>query len=156
MEKIELRQPEWKSQNFEVYAARRSREISAEYKKENASVSLKLKVRPDYPLSTIVIEFANELKIEQQLNKWAVRLRSILYNQNNSIASAILLWKQNIDKEFEGIEECAICYDIVNAVKQLPRMVCKTCRKKFHAACIRKWFTTSNKSECPLCKSQFL
>ena len=33
VEKIELRQPEWKSQNFDVYASKRSREISAEYKK---------------------------------------------------------------------------------------------------------------------------
>ena len=55
-----------------------------------------------------------------------------------------------------GLEECAICYDIVNNQKQLPKMVCKTCKKKFHSACIRKWFQTSNKSECPLCKSQFL
>jgi hypothetical protein len=104
VEKIELRQAEWKSQDFEIYAVKRSREISAEYRKEGASVSLKLKIKPDYPLSPIVIGFSNELQISQQLNKWAIRLRSILYNQNNSVVNAILLWKQNIDKEFLGIE----------------------------------------------------
>ena len=64
--------------------------------------------------------------------------------------------KENIDKKLLGVEECAICFDIVNSSGQLPKKACKTCRKKFHGNCIMKWFAKSNKSECPLCKSQFL
>jgi hypothetical protein len=40
----------------------------------------------------------------------------------------LLLWKQNIDKEFEGMEECPICYYIINsATKEIPKLQCKTC-----------------------------
>lgn len=35
-------------------------------------------------------------------------MRSILMNQNNNIINAFILWKTNIDKELEGIEECKI------------------------------------------------
>ena len=33
-------------------------------------------------------------------------MRSLMMNQNNSIINAFILWKKNIDKELEGIEEC--------------------------------------------------
>lgn len=33
-------------------------------------------------------------------------MRSLMMNQNNSIINAFILWKTNIDKELEGIEEC--------------------------------------------------
>lgn len=83
-------------------------------------------------------------------------LQSQLHNRNNTIINGILLWKENIDKKLSGVEECAICFDIVNSSGQLPKKACKTCKKKFHGNCIMKWFAKSNKSECPLCKSQFL
>lgn len=39
---------------------------------------------------------------------------------------------------------------------QLPNLECKTCHKWIHQICFQKWIKTSNKNECPLCKSQFL
>jgi hypothetical protein len=49
---------------------------------------------------------------------------------------AILLWSNNVEKEFEGMEECPICYYIVHQTNQsLPKLQCRTCRKKFHAQC---------------------
>lgn len=46
-----------------------------------------------------------------------------------------------------------MCYYIIHSSGELPKMQCKTCKHKFHSSCIQKWFQTSNKSECPLCKS---
>lgn len=67
------------------------------------------------------------------------------------------MWKDNLDKELEGLDECAICYYVINSTSgELPKLPCKTCKKKFHSSCIHRWFKSSNKSECPLCKSQFL
>lgn len=67
-----------------------------------------------------------------------------------------MLWHDNLEKEFAGIEECSICYYIIHSkTKKLPTMPCKTCRKRFHSDCIYRWFQSSQKSECPLCKSQF-
>jgi len=84
-------------------------------------------------------------------------MKSLLVNHNNNIIDSLILWKKNLDKEFEGVEECPICYYVIHAsTKELPKLPCKTCKHKFHSSCIHKWFQTSNKSECPLCKSQFL
>ncbi|KAK8990624.1 hypothetical protein V6N11_009316 [Hibiscus sabdariffa] len=73
-------------------------------------------------------------------------------NQNGALAEAVRVWKRNFDKEFEGVEECPICYSVIHTVNHsLPRLACKTCKHKFHAACLYKWFSTSHKSSCPLC-----
>ncbi|KAK1398101.1 hypothetical protein POM88_007964 [Heracleum sosnowskyi] len=77
-------------------------------------------------------------------------------SQNGALAEAIRIWKSNFDKEFEGVEECPICYSVVHTSDHnLPRLACKTCKHKFHSACLYKWFSTSHKSTCPLCQSPF-
>jgi hypothetical protein len=54
------------------------------------------------------------------------------------------------------VEECPICYQIVHGTtRQLPRLACRTCNNKFHAACLYKWFSSSQKSTCPLCQTTF-
>ena len=68
-------------------------------------------------------------------------------------SEAILLWKRNVDKEFEGLEPCPICYSIVHPRNfSLPSIVCQTCNNKFHPDCLYKWFNTSHKNKCPLCQ----
>ena len=75
---------------------------------------------------------------------------------DGSISDALLQWKANVDKVFEGVEECPICYMIVHAsTGHLPKLECKTCHNKFHSACLYKWFSQSQKSTCPLCQSAF-
>ena len=39
--------------------------------------------------------------------------------------------------------------------RQLPKLACRTCHNKFHAACLYKWFSSSQKSTCPLCQTTF-
>lgn len=76
--------------------------------------------------------------------------------QNGALAEAIGIWKRNFDKEFEGVEECPICYSVIHTTNHgLPRLACRTCKHKFHSACLYKWFSTSHKSSCPLCQSPF-
>ena len=71
----------------------------------------------------------------------------MLLSQNGQISDALLRWKDNVDKVFEGVEECPICYMIVHAsTGHLPKQECKTCHNKFHSACLYKWFTQSQKS----------
>ncbi len=66
------------------------------------------------------------------------------------------MWKNNLEKEFEGKTECPICYNVIHSsTGELPNKSCKTCKYKFHGSCIHKWINTSNKKECPMCKSQF-
>lgn len=128
----------------------------------SASIALKLTRYSKFDcfesnFSLINISMDKKIKINnEKLTKWMLRIKKLLSTYNNTLLSALLMWKSNIDREFEGIDECPICYFIVHATtKQLPELKCRTCKKLFHSVCIQKWFNTSGKNECPLCKSQF-
>ena len=93
---------------------------------------------------------------EARLRKWLLSMSAFLMNQDGSVAEALELWRQNLDKTFEGVDECPICYSVIHPVdRSLPKMACRTCKYKFHSACLYKWFNTSHKSVCPMCKSPF-
>ena len=116
-----------------------------------------LKIPKEYPLKSVDVKFTKQLKIpEQQLKRWGLSIRKMISSQNSTFISAILLWKSNIEKEIEGVEDCLICYSVVHVVdKSLPKLACKNCKNKFHAHCIKKWFAESQKSKCPMCQSFF-
>jgi len=40
-------------------------------------------------------------------------MKSLLFNNNNTIKDCLVMWKDNLDKEFEGLEECPICYYVI-------------------------------------------
>lgn len=68
----------------------------------------------------------------------------------------LILWKRNVDKRFEGVDDCMICFSVIHGSNySLPKLSCKTCKKKFHSACLYKWFSTSNNATCPLCRNLF-
>lgn len=39
--------------------------------------------------------------------------------------------------------------------RTLPTKPCRTCKNRFHASCLYKWFQSSNSSSCPLCRALF-
>lgn len=60
-----------------------------------------------------------------------------LCEQNGSIMEGLALWKNNVDKRFEGIEDCMICFSVIHGSNySLPKKACRTCKKKFHSACL--------------------
>jgi len=81
-------------------------------------------------------------------------MTTLFLTQDGSILDAVLLWKQNLDRYFEGVECCPICYSVFHISDySLPGMTCKTCHNKFHSACLYKWIRVSHDSTCPLCRS---
>lgn len=132
-------------------------EITVVYKKEEAGMDMVIRMPKCYPLRAVDVECTRRLGIsETRLRKWMLSMAAFLRNQNGAVAEAIKIWKQNVDREFEGVEECPICYSIIHTMNHsLPRLACKTCRHKFHSACLYKWFSTSHKSTCPLCQTPF-
>ena len=85
-----------------------------------------------------------------------LNLSFFFQHQNGSLVDALTLWKRNVDKRFEGVEECYICFFILHgSTYQMPKVGCPTCKKKFHSACLYKWFSTSQNSTCPLCRNLF-
>ena len=134
-----------------------ARHITASYKTEDCTLEITLQLPASYPLRLIEVECQRRLGIkEDRWRRWVLQIRSLLSTQNGSVLDAVLLWKKNVDREFEGVEPCPICYSVVHVQRRtLPRSICKTCNTKFHSHCLMKWFNSSQKSSCPLCRSPF-
>ena len=138
-----------------IRASLAAREITASYVKDEAVLEMVLRVPAAYPLRPVEVDGTKRLGVgEATWRKWLLGMRTLLDNRDGSLVDAVLLWKRNIDKVFEGVEECPICYTVIHLVNgTLPRLPCHTCRHKFHSACLYKWFQTANKSACPLCQT---
>jgi hypothetical protein len=129
--------------------------ISASYEKDEVKLELQLVIPANYPLRSV--EIASKKKMgntESALyKKWILNMTTMLFTTEGSIWDAILLWKNNLDKHFDGVEPCPICYSIVNSHNHsLPKVGCKTCKNKFHSQCLYKWFSTSGNNTCPMCR----
>ncbi|KAG0481153.1 hypothetical protein HPP92_012011 [Vanilla planifolia] len=144
-------------ENFSLAVNKSVNEIVATYKKEETGLDLVIRLPSCYPLKPVDVECTRSLGIsEVKQRKWLLSLTAFVRNQNGAIAEAVRIWKSNFDKEFQGVEECPICYSIIHTTNHsLPRLTCKTCKHKFHSACLYKWFSTSHKSTCPLCQTPF-
>eukprot|EP00899_Mesostigma_viride_P009971 jgi/Mesvir1/18976/Mv18941-RA.1 len=146
-----------KHDNLAIKVSPSLREVTATYKKDEAVLDLVVRLPPSYPLRPVEVECSRRVGIsESKLRKWILSIIAFLQNENGSVLDAMLMWKANLDRQFEGIEECPICYSVVHTSNHsLPKLACPTCRHKFHAACLYKWFSSSHKSTCPLCQTPF-
>ncbi|CAF2944412.1 unnamed protein product [Rotaria sp. Silwood2] len=141
---------------FTVKKHSNTREITAIYNIETSRVEICIRLPMNYPLSIASVECTHHVGFtKEQWNKWMFQLKTNLIQNNGGIADGLLHWKQNIDKTMQGIEECSICYCILHTNNELPKRTCRTCKKKFHDACLFRWFRSSNKSTCPHCRANF-
>jgi len=131
-----------------------SREVVATYMQDECTLSVMIRVPPTFPLRNVEVDCQKTLGIaEKRWRRWSLQIMRMLNSQDGSILDALLLWKQNVDKEFEGVEPCPVCYSVL-CVKThaMPNLECKTCQNRFHASCLFKWFQSSGKSQCVLCQ----
>ncbi|XP_005861784.1 PREDICTED: E3 ubiquitin-protein ligase listerin isoform X1 [Myotis brandtii] len=140
-----------------VKARAATREVMATYSIEDIVIELIIQLPSNYPLGSITVESGRRVGVAvQQWRNWMLQLSTYLTHQNGSIMEGLALWKNNVDKRFEGVEDCMICFSVIHGFNySLPKKACRTCKKKFHSACLYKWFTSSNKSTCPLCRETF-
>uniref|UniRef100_A0A669QSY6 E3 ubiquitin-protein ligase listerin n=1 Tax=Phasianus colchicus TaxID=9054 RepID=A0A669QSY6_PHACC len=140
-----------------VKARSAAREVIATYSVDDIFIELIIQLPTNYPLGSITVESGKRVGVAvQQWRNWMLQLSTYLTHQNGSIMEGLSLWKNNVDKRFEGIEDCMICFSVIHGSNySLPKKACRTCKKKFHSACLYKWFTSSNKSTCPLCRETF-
>uniref|UniRef100_A0A2P2LM14 E3 ubiquitin-protein ligase listerin n=1 Tax=Rhizophora mucronata TaxID=61149 RepID=A0A2P2LM14_RHIMU len=153
----QIKKANFADENFEVSVSKSANEVVATYTKDETGMDLVIRLPASYPLRPVDVDCMRNLGIsEVKQRKWLMSMMMFVRNQNGALAEAIRIWKSNFDKEFEGIEECPICYSVIHTANHsLPRLACKTCKHKFHSACLYKWFSTSHKSSCPLCQSPF-
>lgn len=111
-----------------------SREIFATYSLEEAKMELSISLPSNYPLGAIKIDSTKHIAGKLQAREIVKQLSIYLTHQNGRLYDGISLWKRNLDRKYEGVEECFVCYSVINQETcQLPRLTCKTCKKKFHS-----------------------
>jgi hypothetical protein len=140
--------------DLDVQGSNVSREVVATYVQDECNLSVKIKVPTSFPLRNVEVDCRNTLGVnEKRWRRWALQIMCMLNSQDGSILDALLLWKQNVDKEFEGIEPCPVCYSVL-CVKThaMPNLECKTCHNRFHTSCLYKWFNSSGKNQCVICQ----
>ncbi|KAL4534477.1 hypothetical protein Ndes2526A_g05373 [Nannochloris sp. 'desiccata'] len=143
-------------EKFSVRANSASREVVASMEVEDGHmIELVIRLPVSMPLKAPEAECKRSVGVsEARLRKWLLSITAFLRNRNGAIADALRLWKRNVDTEFEGHDDCLICYSIIQpSTGQLPRLACRCCRKKYHGTCLYKWFHSSGKSNCPHCQS---
>jgi len=155
-----------------------AREVIATYSLEEARMELVVCLPQNYPLGAIKVDCKKHIGGKFQAREIVKQLSIYLTHQNGRLYDGIFIWKRNLDGKYDGVEECYVCYSVIHQENlQLPRNTCKTCKKKFHckllklhcyefvciidiflsftASCLYRWFTSSNKSTCPLCRNPF-
>ncbi|GJQ69098.1 hypothetical protein Trydic_g6262 [Trypoxylus dichotomus] len=131
------------------------REVVAVYTVDEAQMDLVITLPTNYPLGGPDVQCNRQIGGTTH-KQWLMQFKMCVLHQNGRIWDGLSLWNNNLDKKFDGVEECYICFAVLHpGTYQLPKLSCQTCRKKFHSACLYKWFSTSNKSTCPICRNLF-
>ncbi|ORX97819.1 hypothetical protein K493DRAFT_11347 [Basidiobolus meristosporus CBS 931.73] len=135
----------------------RTNDVTATYKIDDTALEMVIRLPTNFPLRQVDVEGTRRVAVtEARWRSWLLAVTSVIVSQNGSILDALTLLKRNISLHFEGVEDCTICYSVVGVIdRSLPTRQCKTCKNKFHSACLFKWFRTSNQSTCPLCRNLF-
>jgi hypothetical protein len=142
-----------KQNNLSYFPASLTNSIISAYHLQ-CQLSVTIRVPPAFPLRNVEVDLGKTLGIaEKRWRRWSLNIMLMLNNQDGSILDALLLWKNNVDKEFEGVEPCPVCYSVL-CIKthSMPNLQCKTCNNRFHSLCLHKWFQSSGKSNCVLCQ----
>jgi len=131
-----------------------SREVTALYNQDDFTLSVVIKIPLSFPFRRAEVDCSKTLGVpESRWKRWSLQISQMLNNQGGTLKDALLLWKENVDKEFEGVEPCPVCYSVLHVkTHKLPDMQCKTCKNCFHHDCLTQWFRSSGKSVCVLCQ----
>lgn len=186
-----LDKKEKQNDSFQISVHTSTREVHASYVIDEARMELVIQLPLNYPLGVVKVNCGQQIGDKLQSRQVVMQLSIFLTHQNGSIWDGLSLWKRNLDRKFDGVEECYVCYSVIHQETcQLPKLTCKTCKKKFHGQCLvsisifqlsvytgittrtmnqlieqffsalffsqqYKWFNTSNKSTCPICRNMF-
>lgn len=131
-----------------------SREVTAAYVQDEFTLSVIIKVPQSFPFRRAEVDCSKTYGIpESRWKRWSLQITQMLNNQGGTLSDALLLWKENIDKEFEGVEPCPVCYSVLHVkTHKLPGVQCNTCHNRFHIDCLSQWFRSSGKNDCVLCQ----
>lgn len=142
---------------FTITGWKGSGEVHASYEKDEVTAAIILQLADNHPLRAVTVNSKAKMGInESTWRTWLLGMTTLLLTQDATVLDAALLWQNSLNKHFDGTELCPICYALFHASNySLPTHPCKTCKTKFHSACLFTWFNNSHKNECPICRSAF-
>ncbi|KAK9245069.1 hypothetical protein V1506DRAFT_554209 [Lipomyces tetrasporus] len=147
---------EAEDENVQVKVSRVTHEVTAVYSIDEQTMEMIIRVPTNFPLHDVHVDGVKRVGVkENQWRAWLLASQSVITSQNGNIVDALVLFRRNVNLHFEGVTECAICYSILHQDRSLPNKRCQTCKNKFHAGCLYKWFQSANSSSCPLCRQPF-
>ena len=140
---------------LQIKTSKATSEVMASFKIDDATMEIVIRLPPNFPLRQVEVEGLQRVGVkEARWRAWLLAVAGVIAAQNGSLIDALTLFRRNVGLHFEGVEDCTICYSIVSLQdRSLPNKTCKTCKHRFHASCLYKWFRTSNSSSCPLCRT---
>lgn len=121
--------------------------------KDDCVLEMILQIPACYPLYSVDVACGKRIGISE--DRWRRGILHIVQTcaQNGALMDAVMLWKRNVDQEFQGVVPCPICYWILYPkTMAFPNLTCKTCKTTYHKACLYKWFMQSGKSVCTICQ----
>jgi hypothetical protein len=82
---------------------------------------------------------------------------SSCYLGRSALVDCIMYWHRRLVALLSEAPECPICYHVLHLrTGQVSRVRCPTCRHRFHAACLYRWFSSATHgATCPMCRSPF-
>ncbi|KAF9226338.1 hypothetical protein BS17DRAFT_807138 [Gyrodon lividus] len=165
------------TENLSVKVSPASGEVTASYTVDDQALELSIRMPSDWPLHRLEVRDTKMVGVsEDKWRAWVLGVQQVVWQQvtlthwseryhdslvfpskNGRIVDGLTLFTKNVTLHFAGQVECAICYSIISVMDaSLPQKPCKTCKNRFHASCLYKWFKTSHSSSCPLCRSDIL
>ncbi|KAI9307130.1 hypothetical protein BJ944DRAFT_247631 [Cunninghamella echinulata] len=158
-----ISQPDVKEQleenenEFKVKALTATNEVAATYCVDEQTMQISIKLPKNYPLQQIQVEGVQKVGVsDKQWRGWMFAIAAVIGSQNGNVVDALTVFKRNVNLHFDGVGDCVICYSIISVLdRSIPTKQCRTCKNKFHASCLYKWFRSSNSASCPLCRTVF-
>ena len=149
----------WTEEEMELKYTRlvNSGEMGITFCRDESRIETKIKLPPLFPLRKVEVETLSKLGLpEAKWRRWGMQVIQLLSCQDGTLIDGALLWKANIDTEFEGVDPCVICYSVLHHKSlSLPGLACPTCNNWFHHSCLHTWFKQSGKNKCVLCQQPF-
>ena len=140
--------------DMQVTGSNVSRECVARYVQDDFTLTVVIRLPPSFPFRSAEVDCSKTLGVpEKRWKRWSLQITLMLNNESGKVGDALMLWKENVDKEFEGVEPCPVCYSVLHVkTHKLPELECKTCHNRFHFDCLTQWFRSSGKNACVLCQ----
>ncbi|ELP93164.1 hypothetical protein EIN_054490 [Entamoeba invadens IP1] len=149
----------WKEdENFMLKMQLDGKAVTVKYRNDDLTFESQLIFPDTYPLDIVSVNVnTNAVGVGQAKAHLYKRMLTLnLMTRDVGIVGACLLWKNQLDRQFDSSDACPICYSIFYLhTTTIPNVACKCCRRKFHKQCIFTWFRSTGRNDCPLCTRNF-